>query len=280
VHAGAGWGRRECRNGGVRIPPHCVAAVIERFGGKLRVASRRRAEAGGAGRPAPGSRSKGQRALEQGALLAARVCMGGVARSLERGIDDASDVLGALAGAGAGYALADLVSGLVHWACDRFGSPDTPVLGPRLIAPFREHHDRPSAMLEHDFVELVGSSFLAVAALWAASWLLVSEHGPAWQAFALALGLATGLTNVAHRWAHIPEPPRAVAWLQRRGLLLAPEEHALHHQPPFATHYCVTTGWWNGLLLRSGVLTWLESRLRKVDGRPRAPRGRPPEVRN
>jgi ubiquitin-conjugating enzyme E2 variant len=216
----------------------------------------------------------GQRALEQGALLAALVCLGGVVASLARALDDTGDALGAVAGAGLGYALADLVSGLVHWGCDRFGSSATPVLGPRLIAPFREHHERPEAMVEHDFAELVGSSLLAVTPIWAASWWWVGAGSAAWQGFALALGLATGLTNVLHRWAHVPEPPRTVRWLQRHRLILSRAEHARHHAPPFATHYCVTTGWWNGPLARSGVLEWLEWRL-KVGGRPRAPRRRP-----
>jgi ubiquitin-conjugating enzyme E2 variant len=42
-----------------------------------------------------------------------------------------------------GWLLADLFSGLVHWALDSFGSVRTPVLGPAFIRPFREHHADP-----------------------------------------------------------------------------------------------------------------------------------------
>ena len=40
----------------------------------------------------------------------------------------------------AGWLLADLFSGLVHWALDSFGSVRTPIFGPAFIRPFREHH--------------------------------------------------------------------------------------------------------------------------------------------
>jgi len=189
-----------------------------------------------------------------------------------RAVHDTWDALGAVLAAALGYALADLLSGVVHWACDRFGTPDTPLVGPRLIAPFREHHVDPQALVQHDFAELCGSSFLGVAPLWAVSWLVVGEQSAAWQAFALALGLATGLTNAVHRLAHRTDPPRLAAWLQARGLILSPAEHARHHAPPFATHYCVTTGWWNRALERTRALERLEAalarRARKGTGAP------------
>jgi len=40
----------------------------------------------------------------------------------------------------AGWLAADLLSGMVHWALDSFGSVRTPLVGPALIRPFREHH--------------------------------------------------------------------------------------------------------------------------------------------
>ena len=40
-----------------------------------------------------------------------------------------------------GYLLADLLSGTVHWFCDSFFAPDTPLIGRSIIHPFRDHHD-------------------------------------------------------------------------------------------------------------------------------------------
>lgn len=46
----------------------------------------------------------------------------------------------ALAG---GIAAADLGSGLVHWGADTWGRDDLPVIGQRLLVPFRVHHVNP-----------------------------------------------------------------------------------------------------------------------------------------
>lgn len=65
----------------------------------------------------------------------------------------------------AGYAAADLVSGLAHGFCDTFFEEETPVIGPILIRPFREHHRDPLAMVRHGFLEMNGNTCLAVTPL-------------------------------------------------------------------------------------------------------------------
>ena len=52
----------------------------------------------------------------------------------------------------AGYVLADLFTGLLHWFFDTWGSPETPVLG-QVIAPFRQHHQTPLDIVRHDFLD-------------------------------------------------------------------------------------------------------------------------------
>ena len=152
-----------------------------------------------------------------------------------------------LAAAG-GYALADLASGLTHWFCDSFFREDTPGIGRVLIFPFREHHRDPAAMTRHGFFELTGNSCLGVLpflglAVWR-PWSLLLDAG------LIAFALALFATNLFHKWAHSPQVPRAVGWLQRCHLILNPARHAVHHAPPNKGAYCVTNGWMNALLDR------------------------------
>jgi ubiquitin-conjugating enzyme E2 variant len=155
----------------------------------------------------------------------------------------------------AGVAAADLASGLVHFACDRFGSEATPVLGPALIRPFREHHRDPRGIVRHGFWEVNGNNALAVAPL---LWALAdaapaasdSLVGAARLAAAAAFVVAVAATNAVHRAAHAA--PSRGPWraLQRAGLALVPAAHARHHRRPHDRSYCITTGWWNPLLDR------------------------------
>ncbi len=165
--------------------------------------------------------------------------------------------------------LADLASGLVHWFADRYLDPKTPVLGPMLIEPFREHHRDPLAMTRHDFFEVSGNNGLVTLPL-ALVLLFVGLDADA--SFAtrlvhvvtLAFALAIFATNQLHAWAHEPTPPGFVRRLQRARLVLSPEAHALHHESGFDRSYCVTTGWLNPLLDRTRAFAALERAVARV----------------
>ena len=106
----------------------------------------------------------------------------------------------------AAWLAVDLLSGLVHWAFDTWGSVHTPVVGARYIRPFREHHWDPHAMTRHDFVETNGSSCVgALPLLGIAAVLPVDARGPA-LAHAVLVFIALGVlvTNQCHKWAHLP----------------------------------------------------------------------------
>ena len=53
-------------------------------------------------------------------------------------------------------AAADFASGLVHWGADTWGRADLPVIGPRLLVPFRVHHVNPDDFLRRRFVDTNG----------------------------------------------------------------------------------------------------------------------------
>jgi ubiquitin-conjugating enzyme E2 variant len=73
-------------------------------------------------------------------------------------------------------------------------------------------------------------------------------------------------TNQVHQWAHRPQSPRWVDWLQRRGILLSREAHARHHAAPYVINYCITTGWCNALLSRLDFFRRFERLVTRVTG--------------
>ncbi len=149
------------------------------------------------------------------------------------------------------WLLTDLLSGLVHWACDSYGSVNTPVLGSALIRPFREHHGDPQAMTRHDFVETHAASCFAALPFAIASSLLPLNGiiSLLLQATVLSIALAALATNQCHKWAHMEEAavPASIRWAQRHQLILPAWHHRAHHTAPFDSHFCMANGWLNPL---------------------------------
>ncbi|MEO5820059.1 MAG: fatty acid desaturase CarF family protein [Vicinamibacteraceae bacterium] len=157
-------------------------------------------------------------------------------------------------------AAADFVSGLVHWAADTWGRERLPIIGPRVLRPFRVHHLNPEDMLGRSFLDLNGDVALLTLPILIAAWLvpLDSTGGRAAAAFLTAWAAWALPTNQVHQWAHMPAPPLLVRWLQRVRLVLPPDVHRVHHASPYATHYCITTGWSNAWVARVGLFAALE----------------------
>ena len=174
------------------------------------------------------------------------------------------------AGLLAGYLLADLLAGAVHWLADRCFDPETPVLGPLLIGPFRAHHDDPTSIARHDVFEVAGNAALVSLPLAVAFLALPRPDGFAATLLcvtALSFSAAAVATNVFHRWAHAASPPRLARQLQRLGLILTPMRHALHHRGEHDRAYCVTSGWLNPVLDRLGFFARLERLVGRMVGR-------------
>lgn len=165
--------------------------------------------------------------------------------------------------------LADFATGLVHWFADRYLDARTPVLGPMLIEPFREHHVDPEAMTRHDFFEVSGNNALATLPLAAA--LMMFGVGPEASTTARLVHVTVVLfagfvfvTNQLHAWAHSPAPPKIVRGLQRLGLVLTPARHAQHHDGDHDRAYCVTTGLLNPLLDHTHFFDRIEAALARI----------------
>lgn len=179
-----------------------------------------------------------------------------------------------------GYLAADVASGLVHWFCDSFFAEDTPLIGPVVIRPFREHHRDPRAMTRHGFLETNGNNCLALLILLVPLALRGAPGTPPdaaaspvpWLELrwgAVSFALATFATNQLHKWAHLPSPrPRWIERLHATRLVLTPARHARHHRPPHEVGYCVTVGWMNPLVDRIAALVRARRRTRPEHTRP------------
>ena len=173
----------------------------------------------------------------------------------------------------AGYLLADLLSGTVHWFCDSFFAPDTPLIGRAIIHPFRDHHDHPDAITQYGFLEQDSTNYLVIIlplllALRAGGPDVTSPTGVFVHGLLFAFAVGALGTNIFHKWAHARSVPPGVRWLQRRGLILSPEAHDRHHSA-YTDGYCVTHGWMNVILDRVDFFGRAERLIRSVIGRPR-----------
>jgi ubiquitin-conjugating enzyme E2 variant len=168
----------------------------------------------------------------------------------------------------AGVLAADFASGLVHWFADTWGSETMPVLGRRLLRPFRVHHVNPDDFLRRNFIDcngdvaLLTSLFLLVALLIP----LTTEFGRVAAVLVVAFCAAGLPTNQLHQWAHMTDAPWPVAWLQRWGLILSYEQHQRHHAAPYVRNYCIATGWCNRPLTALGFFPALERLITRLTG--------------
>jgi ubiquitin-conjugating enzyme E2 variant len=172
----------------------------------------------------------------------------------------------------AGMAVADFMSGLVHWGADTWGRDDLPFIGHRLLVPFRVHHINPDDFLRRRFTDTNGDvALISIPVLWAlSSTPLESMPGICFAVFGLGFCGVGLFTNQIHQWAHMPSPPVPIRWLQNAGVILGRAEHARHHQRPYDQRYCITTGWCNLPLESVDFFRRLERTITRLTGaRPR-----------
>jgi len=176
----------------------------------------------------------------------------------------------------AGALVADLLSGVVHFFCDRFFSERTPLIGRAFITPFREHHRDPAGIARHDFWDRNGNNCIALLPLLIAAHAAFDVeglrlHASALQAWLLAGCASAAATNEIHAWAHGARAPAIARRLQHAGLILSPQAHQRHHTGGHTHAYCITTGWCNRVLDGLAAFAALEIAIRCAG---RALRGR------
>jgi hypothetical protein len=154
------------------------------------------------------------------------------------------------------HVCADLFTGFMHFFADNFCSDNTPILGPAFVRRFREHHFDQTAICRLSFRELNGGLVLVSLPIFVpiALW---NDESASHAAMGLTLFAWSFLffgttTNQVHRWAHERDAPRLAIWLASHHLILNRKHHAYHHAAPHDSHFCITHGWLNPLLDRSG----------------------------
>ncbi|MFZ5756515.1 MAG: fatty acid desaturase CarF family protein [Pseudomonadota bacterium] len=170
--------------------------------------------------------------------------------------------------------LADLVSGLVHWAEDAYARPGMPLVS-RIAENNLLHHRKPRAFLANSWWESSADLLAIGAAILALAW---------WQdaltVWLLLFVLLAVNANQIHKWTHMSrrEVPRIVGWLQRARILQTPREHARHHTGEKNSHYCVMTNVSNPVLEKLRFWTALEWLVEKTTGVRRRADSEYPEV--
>jgi ubiquitin-conjugating enzyme E2 variant len=170
-----------------------------------------------------------------------------------------------------GFIIADVISGIVHWLADRYGSVDTPFFGKQFILPFRLHHLYPEEITKLSFVINIGDSCLLTGIFLACVVFFLPPIESNIGLFLLgATSLFTSLfvaiTNLFHKWAHSKTVPKSIRWLQAHRFILSPTHHNVHHTSPYEQHYCITCGWMNYWLDRIRFFERLENLIFQVFG--------------
>lgn len=167
-----------------------------------------------------------------------------------------------------GMLMADFISGIVHWAADTWDRVTLPIIGPRVLMAFRNHHVNPLDITKKDFINVNGHNILlALFAIASAAFVSVYNSSLVFVTLTiLFFGITTLVTNQIHQFAHMKNPPRFARVLQRSGIILTCHHHQSHHTAPFTTNYCITTEWLNTPLRYIRFFAALESTITFLTG--------------
>ncbi|KAJ4871066.1 hypothetical protein Rs2_47304 [Raphanus sativus] len=192
-----------------------------------------------------------------------------LAKSITGGVGSHLWLEPALAGY-AGYVLADLGSGVYHWAIDNYGDESTPLVGAQIEA-FQGHHKWPWTITKRQFANNLHA--LARVITFTVLPLDLAFDDPVAHGFVSTFAFCIMFSQQFHAWAHGTKsklPPLVVA-LQDVGVLVSRKEHGEHHRAPYNNNYCIVSGAWNKVLDESKAFEALEMALYfKLGVRPRS----------
>ncbi|CAH8361354.1 unnamed protein product [Eruca vesicaria subsp. sativa] len=171
----------------------------------------------------------------------------------------------------AGYILADLGSGLYHWAIDNYGDESTPLVGTQIEAA-RGHHKWPWIITKRQFAN--NSHALARGMTLMVLPLVLACNDPVVHGFVSVFAFCILFCQQFHAWAHESKSklPPLVGTFQDMGLLLSRRQHVNHHKHQLTyMSYCIVSGMWNNVLDENKIFEALEKVLYVQFGvRPRS----------
>ena len=222
----------------------------------------------------PSPYGRGHRALEVASIAFVFGSLAWIAWRVITAAHGGGDWIAIALAALTGYVVSDFLSGFVHWAGDTVGDESTPVFGPNFVRPFRYHHVDPEDITKHDFIETNGNNCIVAApVLMTVLFLLPKTTGLLFYSCVViaCTALFVFCTNQFHKWAHTKNPARWIRLLQRAGLILSPEHHAVHHAAPRDKYYCITVGWMNPVLEKIRFFRYLETVISRIHPRALRP---------
>ena len=162
-----------------------------------------------------------------------------------------------------GLALADFISGALHWLEDSYGKEEWPIIGYYVIEPNIRHHTAPLDMTHGSYLFRNRSVFAITLLVGGLFWIL------GWINIVTITALVFGSqANEIHGWAHLPthKVPRFVRFIRKSHVFLSARDHWQHHRGDFDTHYCTITDFVNPVIDRLRIFRAIEKVVWAVTG--------------
>lgn len=134
------------------------------------------------------------------------------------------------------YIVVDALTGLYHLLTDKGFNFQSQ------IDLFQDHH-RTNTMEGFDWQPMVAAVPLLAIGAWV--------HSP----FLTAASLIGCVAQVPHYLAHKEDSGWVAKLLQRTGVIISPQHHAVHHNGKFDRNYCILSGW-NNWWMNSLLWMW------------------------
>lgn len=160
------------------------------------------------------------------------------------------------------WLLADLLSGIVHWAEDRLLNHESRFKFLNGIKADNDlHHARPTAMTMFSVWQNLNTTAVYTVPV-ALVLLLLDVPTLLWLTIFFA-----SFGNLTHRWAHLPRHRvgSVIRILQRTGILISANQHNRHHfvrgkvvaKEDSKLCFCTMSGWLNPILDTIGFFKFL-----------------------